>query len=599
MQGTMRLQEWIHRMELGAGAKYVRWFGILFGFAMLAVTYDSLCFRNFTNAEAMDMAQLGRNISRGEGFITKCVRPLSMGLTKKMRADRKALLEEGHPDLSNPPVYPMLVAGVLRMTPDPGDLLALKRFNIYKPNLYIAILNQVLFGLGALLVFRLALRWFDRPVAWMSAVLFVLTEFYWRFTVSGLSTMLVMDLILLLGLFLSHFEQQARENAAPSALLKSALAIGAVTGVAMLARYSAGWVILPVLLFVMIWAGPQRWRAGGAVFAAFAIVAGPWVVRNVMASGLPFGTATYAVVEGTPAFLADSVPRSFEPSFEGLPGQTWIIFVTVIHKGINGLREAVTSELPRLGGNWLWGFFLAGLLVRFKGANLNRLRWFVMSALVLMILVQAFGRTHLTAESPDINSENLLVLFSPFILIFGVGVFFVLFDSLAMPSAAWRAGALAVAVTVISLPLLLVFLPPRPPANSHQYYPPRIQQLSRYLDPDELWMSDVPWAVAWYGERQCVWLTLNAGADFFEVNDFHKTVNGLYISTRTGDAKFVSNWMWGPDRGWVQLLLQTFVAQQVPPGFHLRHSPEGLFTLGELLLTDRDRWSTSEGPAKQ
>src|SRR5687767_7454889 len=135
MQGMMRVQEWIHRMELGAGARYLRWFAAIIGFAMLALIYDSLCFRNFTNAEAMDAAQLGRNISEGRGYTTYFVRPLSISLTREARADKSPLLKEGHRDISNPPVYPLVLAALLKMTPDPGDLLAVKGFSIYPPKI--------------------------------------------------------------------------------------------------------------------------------------------------------------------------------------------------------------------------------------------------------------------------------------------------------------------------------------------------------------------------------------------------------------------------------------------------------------------------------
>ena len=110
-----------------------------------------------------------------------------------------------------------------------------------------------------------------------------------------------------------------------------------------------------------------------------------------------------------------------------------------------------------------------------------------------------------------------------------------------------------------------------------------------------MWMSDIPWAMAWYGDRQCVGMTLNWGPDFFAINDFHKNVNGLYVSPRTTDARFISNWFAGENRGWGKFFLQSFVALEVPKGFPLKHSPEKLFSTGngELLLTDRDRWSAA------
>ena len=578
-------------MEVGGGAKYVRRCGVVIGFAMLALIYDALCFRNFTSPEAMDMAQLGRNLARGEGYTTRYVRPLSIGLTTEARADRSPLLNQGHRDLSNPPVYPLVLAGLQAVTPDAGNLLEVKNFSVHRPTLYIVLLNQVLFGLGALLVFRLALGWFDPTVAWMSALLFLFTELYWRFTMSGLSTMLLMDLMLVLVWLLSRFEERAREAAPAKTVLLHALAIGAVLGLALLTRYSLGWLLLPVLAFVAVCGAQQRWRAMTAVFVAFLVITAPWVVRNVLASGLPFGTATFTVVEGTPAFAGDTLSRALKPSLSGLPGASWMLFVSVIYKGLGGVREILASDLPRLGGNWLWAFFLAGLLVRFQNVGLSRVRWFVVGTLLFLIPVQAFARTNLAAEAPEVNSENLLVLLSPFVLMFGVAFFFVLFERRDVPSLAWRVGGLSFFAIIMSLPFALVLFPPRPQVNAAPYYPPRIQQVAAYLEPRELWMSDIPWAMAWYGERQCVATTLNAGKAYFDLSDVHKTVDGLYLSSRTCDAKFISNWWGGTERGWAELFLQTFVLRQVPKGFPLRHSPEGLTTLGELLLTDRDRWS--------
>lgn len=599
MQGTMRLQEWIHRMELGAGAKYVRRFGAVIGFAMLALVYDSLCFRNFTNVEAMDAAQLGRNLAQGRGYTTLFVRPLSIALTREHRADRSPLLKEGHRDISNAPLYPLLLAGVLLVTPDPGDLVALKSFSTYLPNMFIVVWNQMLLGVGVLLVFRLARRWFDGPVAWTSAILFLLTELYWRFTVSGLSTMVLIDLLLVLVWLLTRFEERSRENGPAGNLFTNAAVIGAVTGFAMLTRYSMGWLILPVIIFIIKIGATRRGALTATTLAAFAVIVTPWIVRNVATSGLPFGTATYAVLENTPIFSGDTLERSLAPSFTGMPGQRWQIFVSVIHKGIIGVREIVASDLPRLGGNWLWAFFLVGLLVRFQNVNLSRLRWFVVGSLALMIPIQALARTHLAVESPEINSENLLVLFSPLVLIFGVGLFFVLFESLPLPSAPIRYVSLAGFIVIISLPFGLALLPPRTGTNSPPYYPPRLQQLSRYLNEHELWMSDIPWAVAWYGQRQCVLLPLSGTKGFFEINDFHKTVNGLFISTRTTDEKFISNWFTGENQGWRGFLLQTFVRQEIPNRFPLKYAPDGLFANWELLLTDRERWAAPATPPEK
>jgi hypothetical protein len=369
--------------------------------------------------------------------------------------------------------------------------------------------------------------------------------------------------------------------------------IGLVTAAALLTRYTMGWLVLPVTLFVLWCAAPRRILLVAVLLASFAAVAAPWIVRTTMLSGFPFGTATFAPLEDIPAFPADHLQRSLAPPLTGLPGYRWHLLAGVGYKGLANMREIVVTELPRLGGNWLWSFFVVGLLVRFQNVNLNRLRWFTVGVLLLMLPVQATARTALSVESPVVNSENLLVLFSPLVLIFGVGLFFVLFESWELPTLLWRYGALAGFVLIVSLPLALAFLPPYARAHTAPYYAPRVQQIAHYLDEGEMLVSDIPWAVAWYGERQCVWLTTNLRSEFFEIHDYEKTVNGLYVSTRTMDGKFLSSFLLGENQNWSAFLLQSFIRREIPGGFPLKHSPEGLFTNGELLLMDRDRWSAA------
>ena len=587
----MRVQEWIHRLEEGGGARYLRWFVTVASFIALAALYNSFCFHNLSNPEAMEAAQLARNIGKGHGFTTLCVRPFSIKLARDHNAQRSGLLKEGHKDISTPPVYPLLLAP-LAAASSRGGVATMAGSNIYKPDLLLALFNQCLLGVGAFLVFRLAFNWFNRAVAWMAMILFLLTELYWRFSVSGLSTLLLIDLVLVLVWLLARLERRGREGASQASLCGQAVLAGGLTAVLMLTHYALGWLILPVTIFVVWSVTQRRWLLGTLVVLAFVVIGSPWLIRTTLLSGFPFGTATFAPLEDTlPAFPADTLQRSLAPPFTGLPGHRWHLLRGVGYKCVSNMRDIIITEVPRLGGNWLWGFFLAGLLVRFQNVNLNRLRWFAAGALLLLIPVQAVTRTMLSAEYPIVNSENLLVIFSPLVLIFGVGLFFVLFESWELPTLLWRYGTLAAFAVLVSLPLLLAFLPPYPRTIPPPYYPPRIQQFAQYLSGPELMMSDIPWAVAWYGGRQCVWLTGNLRTELYEIDTYEKPINGLYVSTRTTDSKFLSNFLLGENQNWSAFILQCFIRREIPDGFPLKYSPENLFSNGELLLMDRDRWS--------
>jgi hypothetical protein len=119
MQMLTLLQGLIHSLESG-GARYVKWLAMMLGFLVILIRYDVHCARNMAAPTAMDAAQLGRNISMGRGYTTECIRPLSIYLIKQKNHEAgdkdPARLNGNHPDISNPPVYPVVLAGLMKRT---------------------------------------------------------------------------------------------------------------------------------------------------------------------------------------------------------------------------------------------------------------------------------------------------------------------------------------------------------------------------------------------------------------------------------------------------------------------------------------------------
>ena len=101
-------------------------------------------------------------------------------------------------------------------------------------------------------------------------------------------------------------------------------------------------------------------------------------------------------------------------------------------------------------------------------------------------------------------------------------------------------------------------------------------------------MSDVPWAVAWYGHRQCVWLTLNTGEDFYALNDFVKPVQALYLTAETLDFKLLSDCLRTPADSWGNFVLKKTTTGE--HNFPLQSTPESGVIKSGLFLTDRPRW---------
>ncbi len=557
----MRVQELIHTLQSGQAPRFFR-FGLLLllGF-LLTVTYQWRGYRNLATEEAMDHAQLARNLSQGRGFITDFIRPFSVFLLQEQEA-KKGVKESaidpgrfrtGHPDLSNAPVYPLFLAGFMKILPFQFQMSgAMKPEAAYQPDRLIALINQGLLIIAMFLLFFLAWRLFDEAVAWISTFLFLGTELYWRFSVSGLSTMLLIVWFLGLCWCLVGLEQEGREpKGGPVRFIVYAVLAGLFLGLGSLTRYSFTILALPVLFFLILWGGPKRWLGAMIALVIFAGMVSPWLTRNFQLSGAPFGTATYSLVENY-KYPEHQLQRNFHPVLDHKD-----IIPAFWTKLLVNSRTIVTQELPRTAGNWVAGFFLVGLLMVFRNPAINRLRLFLIGSLVLLIITQAVIRTQQSADSPDINPENLLVLTGPLLIVFGVGFFMVLLDNLNLPILEMRYLIITLFGIVMCLPLILFFLPPRPYHNVAfpPYFPQSIQQTGRYLKADELLMSDIPWATAWYANRQSVW-TSQTISDFFKINDTWKPIQALYLSPVTLDARFSSSFVNGSEKVWANTFTQ-------------------------------------------
>jgi len=609
------LQELLHKLEVGGGTRYLRRGLVVVAVVLLGVGYNWRAYRNMATQEAMDMAQLGRNIAQGKGYTTLFIRPFSIYLVKQRNLKTQGVPPVGkaadlaqirgmHPDLANPPVYPVVLAALMKVLPFNYTVSSTQRFWSsggrfwrFEPDFLIAVFNQLLLLGSVALVFFLARRLFDPGVAWLSAGLLLGMELLWRFSMSGLSTMLLMVIFLGLAWCVVLLEEETRvPKWGPYGVLVLAGLTGAMVGLGGLTRYSFGWLIIPVLVFLFLFGGQRRVALALVALAAFAALMAPWVARNYSVGGRPFGTATYAVLETTIFYPENRLERSLEPDFSRL---RLIVFWLKLN---DNLRRIVTEELPRLGGSWVTALFLVGLMIGFRKPALTRLRYFLMGCIVVLILAQALGRTQLSEESHEINSENLLVLVVPLVLVFGVSLFFLLLEQIRLPFLELRPIIIGIFAVVVCLPMLFVFLPPRPiPVAYPPYYPPAIQTLAGWLKENELVMSDIPWAVAWYGQRQCVWLTLksapdardpNTREDFSAINDYQKPINALYLTPQTMDGRFLSQWFMAGEQSWGSFVVESVLKKKVPDHFPLNQMPT-FWPSDQLVLADWQRWRKS------
>src|SRR6476620_3288325 len=170
------IQNSIQWLEVAGGQRVLRIALATLTIVGLTVVFNFRAFRNMGTQEAMDSAPLARNISEGKGYTTSFVRPFSMYLLKDHnqvapgaalgRLGELTRINDRHPDISNPPVYPVFLAGLMKALPFQYTLPSKPRpffsrggsFWRYQPDFLIAVVNQLIFFAVIVLFFFLARR---------------------------------------------------------------------------------------------------------------------------------------------------------------------------------------------------------------------------------------------------------------------------------------------------------------------------------------------------------------------------------------------------------------------------------------------------------
>src|SRR5665213_3677202 len=184
-----QIQTLIHKLEVGGGARFLKYFALAVAVLSLAVLYDLCAYHSFNSPEAMDAAQLARNLSEGRGFTTDYIRPFSIYLVaghnhaaqpsaqQSANATGDAQLDGSHPDLANAPVYPLVLAGLMKVWTPEWKVNLTKpfwsqggNFRRYQPEFLIALFNQLLLLVVVALTFLVARKLFDTTAAWLAAV---------------------------------------------------------------------------------------------------------------------------------------------------------------------------------------------------------------------------------------------------------------------------------------------------------------------------------------------------------------------------------------------------------------------------------------------
>jgi len=538
------VQDLVHKLEVGGGARVLRIsIGVMAVIAM-TVLYHMAKTTNTLARDAMDAAQVGRNLAEGRGYTTYCIRALSMHLVAQRHqvipgtlgtaaSSDPYQIKEAHPDLANAPVYPVILAGIQKLSKlgPPAQI----RGNSWTPDLWIVWFNQLLlFGL-IVMVFFLAKRLFEPRVAWLTTFVMFISEPLWRAAVLGVSNLVLLLETMALIWVLVGVEKECREGGRSGRLVWLAIAAGVLVGLGGLTRYSYAWMILPVVLFLVFCGGSQRVFLGPVAFGVFAVVLLPWIIRNFAVSGTPFGTAGFFLFDGRPG----DIERWLNPDSSG---RTLTFFATRL---LSSLPLLLIRDLPQAGGPWLSAFFFVGLLIACPDVSTRRLRYFIVGSLLLLTATQGLGSA-IGTQNPEQELDNLFIVFLPLVVMYGVSFFFVVLDQMDLPVRELRYAVIAILCVATGLPIIfqtVTGLRMMTASQQSNATLASIRELNNWVRPGELIMSDIPEHVSWYADRPCIGTTMGGIADFIEINDYYKPIQELFFfrGVSSGWSSFKQN----------------------------------------------------------
>lgn len=532
MPRPRNVQEWLHWLEIGAGARRVRLAAALLGVLVLSLLVSWSQFRGATSEATLAQADTGRQLAAGEGFTTLVNTPQAVAFLARRGVPFDPA--RPYPELYQAPLYSLTIAAGLAVLPASWREALFARAPAapdgFAADYFLLGLNLVLFWLAAWLTYGLGRRLFDARTGWVAALAVLVSVGLWQQTVAINGTPLLMVLALA-AFHVWHRVDAAAEARGAAGWLA---ALGAVCGLLFLAEYSAGALVAVALGYAWLrFPGRRRWPALGLVALGFVLVAGPWIARNLALTGSPVALAVQNVALRAGDPTAEPAAQRLMLSAE-LPA---LSLDKLGNKTLTGLQENLKSRLWSGGGMWLTAFFVAGWLYTYRAAPVNRLRWTLAAALVVLLVAQA--------ALNSVETERLAAVWlAPLIIVFGAGFFFVLLGSHAVLGA-WPRACATVLLLLQALPLLHDALEPR---RLHFQYPPYAPGLFLGLHRELAHrdaarrfgaMADVPAGMAWYG-RQRVWAQPLKLRDFYAIA-LEQPIGALLLTPRTLDRPFFTD----------------------------------------------------------
>lgn len=556
------IQDFINSLEEGKGRTLVRSFLFATLLCALYALYAHAQFRGLSNPQAMDYAQLGRNLAEGHGFTTQSIRPIDPWF---LSSHHKPQPTDRQPELRSPPLFPALLAAPFAVFHKKLQFPPRARILPAETNLILPVC--LLFTLAsAILLFLLGRKLFDTQTAFIATAVFLLSEPALNYFAQGLPYPVVL-FFALSAFHLITIAADRLRNPSFAPILPMILLAAAATAAAFLTAYSA-IVLLPAILIFM--AAQLEEKRGPAILTfclAFALFIAPWIARNFETSGTPFGLAPYECLANSSLFPGDSLDQSLAPDIHNVA-----VARTLRTRLFSTFPTLLSQRLFTFTGGLLAALFFLALFRNFQSPAGERLKWTTLAGMALSLLW-----TSVTGPGPMDALDYLL----PFVALIATAVFL---DTFVRREAVepWNEAvsiALFMLLSAIGAFAGIVGPPRNPP------YPPCfgpfVAALAQRTATHDTVCTDLPEATAWYGNRTALLLPQTL-EDFLTLAASNRPPAALYLTQATEQP------------AWLDIR-----AGRVPTQFPLTHAlfiPPG--TRDQIFLTAQPPQPESAEPEK-
>ena len=523
----------------------------------LALIHLLLDFKGLTHKNGIEQAQISREVARGNGFSTKVIKPVAVYQVNKHQESKgeAPVGFKGFYDTYHAPLNPLFNSVLMAMGKSGFEYDA--NNSMYAMDYWISGGSIVLFLCAIGVSYLLVARIFDAKIAGVMAFLMLLSDLMWDFTQTGLPQMLMLFLFSFALYFLYKAVECQQEERSP--YLWAALC-GGFLGLLVLSNWIAVWLLIGLIVYAALYFKP-RGVVAVVMFSVFILIVGVWLVRNYELTGRPEGSGQYDFYSGMPGQTEGMVQRNYDP--EGQP----IVLDGFILRTVNTALNQLENLYQYLGAVLAAPIFFLALMHPFRRKEIADFRWCILT----MWLFGVIGMSIFGLNEKQHDPNQLHLLFVPIMTGYGLAFLSILWNRMNLPMEMpiVRNGHFVLAITITALPMLLG-LPKKlqmgmylkdhgAKMNYPPYHPPIIKLVSDTVEDHEVIVSDMPWAVAWYGDKKSLWIprTVKQFDQLYTyADDRNEPLAGILLTPETTNQPLSRSLVQGEYAEWGPMIIQ-------------------------------------------